>query len=128
LLRFAGSLPVSRTLPGMNRRWIMARAGGALLALTLVVPATRATGQQPEPTDGPVIEIVEHDSFRWGDAAIGALAGVGAIFLGAGVIVVVASGRRLRRKVNPTAADELNVNTHSSGSTSRRPAPTARND
>ena len=77
----------------MFRRLITAAAAAAVLAL---VAAASAARHQPTPAETRAVEVrvIEHDEFRWGDAAIGALAGFGLAVLCAGVIV--ATERRKR--------------------------------
>ncbi len=69
-----------------------------LLALAVAVPAP---AQQADPAGARAVEVrvIEHDEFRWGDAAIGALAGAGLVALCAGVIV--STDRRRRSVMRP---------------------------
>lgn len=63
-------------------------------ALIALVSATPAATQQPPSSGNRAVEVrvIEHDEFRWGDAAIGALAGFGLAAMSGGVIV--ATGRK----------------------------------
>lgn len=78
----------------MSRRWRTATA--TLLAVSLALRVSPAIGEQPDRTGARAVEVrvIEHDEFRWADAAIGALAGFGLAAICAGVLVT--SGRTRR--------------------------------
>ena len=77
----------------MSRRSVTALV---IAAMTALLAASPAAGQQPAPVDRRAVEVrvIEHDEFRWGDAAIGALAGFGLAALCAGVIVATERKKR----------------------------------
>jgi hypothetical protein len=67
----------------------------AVVAALLVCAEVRAAGAPPRTT--PIVVKVAHDGFSLADAAVGVVAGAGAVIATAGVVALL----RLRRETNP---------------------------
>jgi len=90
-----------------NTRTFRAAVTAAVAVATIAPAAASArfdlNPYVPLPTPAPAVPVVrESGGFDWGDAGIGAAAGVGASILAVGGSLTTKS-RRSRRTVNPTA-------------------------
>jgi len=64
------------------------------VALAALSPVAHAGAPAPRPNPEPIVVKVD-DGFHWGDAGIGAAAGVGAALIAAGGLVLVRGADRL---------------------------------
>ena len=65
---------------------------GLVLAAALALPTGAAAAEAPQ-RETPIVVRVDQGGFRWADAAVGAVAGIGATLVTAGGVALV----RLRR-------------------------------
>jgi len=77
----------------LSRSRVGRRALAAAVGLVSLSPVAHAGAPPAHPNPEPIVVRVD-DGFHWGDAGIGAAAGVGAGLVVAGALVVVRGGGR----------------------------------